>query len=209
LAEKSGIEGTDRRSQIIKSAVGLMSDRGLAGTTTARIAADVGVSEPALYRHFASKQDILLAALDDISARLLFNTITAASDETDIVSSLKKMSAAFYDYVMSNQDEIRVLIEVMNAVVEQDMRQAVRDRFAQMLAIVESLVAEGIRQGTLRKDLDPSLGAWEIVSLGVTLYFASSLGFEDMLTKEKALAAVDRLFDSMLAPEIKERRKKG
>lgn len=180
-----------------------MSDRGIAGATTARIAADVGVSEPALYRHFPNKQGILLAALDDITARLLFHTMAGAAvgvADKDLVGQLHNMSSAFYDYVMSHPDEIRVLVEVMNAVSSGEMRQAVRDRFTQLLAIVEGVLAQGAQEGVLRDDLDVSVTAWEIVSLGVTLYFASSLGFENVLTKKKALAAVDRLLDSMIAP---------
>lgn len=196
-------EAHDRKTQIIKSAVGLMSDHGVAGTTTARIAADVGVSEPALYRHFENKQGILLAALDDISARLLLHTLTGAAvgdGDQDLMDQLHNMSAAFYDYVMSNQDEMRVLVEVMNAVSSGELRDAVRERFAQLLAVVEGFLAEGVRQGLLRRDLDVSISAWEIASLGVTLYFASSLGFENVLTKKKALTAVDRLLETMVTP---------
>jgi len=197
LAGKRPADAGDRRKQIIKSTVEVLSEVGVAGTTTARIAADVGVSEPALYRHFKNKQGMLLAALDDISARLIVHTVSAAKGEDDVVEQLRLMSAAFYDFVMSNPEETRVLFEVVSAVRGEDMRKAVRDRFAQLLSVIEAVLADGVEQGALRKDLDESLAAWEILSLGVTLYIASTLGFEDVLTKEKALTAVERLLDSI------------
>jgi hypothetical protein len=43
------------------------------------------------------------------------------------------------------------------------------------------------------------------VSLGITLYFASILNFKDVLTKDKALAAVERLLAS-IASKKPERR---
>ncbi|HEY5493159.1 MAG TPA: TetR family transcriptional regulator, partial [Candidatus Anoxymicrobiaceae bacterium] len=175
----------------------IMSEAGVAGATTARIAADVGVSEPALYRHFKNKQGMLLAALDDISARLIVHTVSAAEGEDDVVMQLRLMSAAFYDFVMSNPEETRVLFEVVSAVRGADMRTAVRERFAQLLAVIEAVLIDGVDRGALREDLDVSLAAWEILSLGVTLYFASTLGLEDVLTKEKALTAVERLLESI------------
>ena len=206
MTDKRPREAGDRKNQIIKSTVGVMSDHGVAGATTARIAADVGVSEPALYRYFRNKQGMLLAALDDISARLVAHTIAAASADDDVVTRLRAMSAAYYDFAMSNPEETRVLFEVVSAVRGEDMRKAVRDRFAQLLAVIEAVLADGVAQGALRKDLDVQLAAWEIFSLGVTLYFASTLGFEDVLTKDKALAAVERLLDAIKKP-AKERSK--
>jgi len=197
LADKHAAPAGDRKRQIIKSTVEIMSEAGVAGATTARIAADVGVSEPALYRHFKNKQGMLLAALDDISARLIVHTVSAAEGEDDVVMQLRLMSAAFYDFVMSNPEETRVLFEVVSAVRGADMRTAVRERFAQLLAVIEAVLIDGVDRGALREDLDVSLAAWEILSLGVTLYFASTLGLEDVLTKEKALTAVERLLESI------------
>jgi TetR/AcrR family transcriptional regulator len=197
LSGKQASPAGDRKRQIIKSTVEIMSEAGVAGATTARIAADVGVSEPALYRHFKNKQGMLLAALDDISARLIVHTVSAAEGEDDVVMQLRLMSAAFYDFVMSNPEETRVLFEVVSAVRGADMRTAVRERFAQLLAVIEAVLIDGVDRGALREDLDVSLAAWEILSLGVTLYFASTLGLEDVLTKEKALAAVERLLESI------------
>lgn len=201
MADKHAAPAGDRKRQIIKSTVEIMSEAGVAGATTARIAADVGVSEPALYRHFKNKQGMLLAALDDISARLIVHTVSAAEGEDDVVMQLRLMSAAFYDFVMSNPEETRVLFEVVSAVRGADMRTAVRERFAQLLAVIEAVLIDGVDRGALREDLDVSLAAWEILSLGVTLYFASTLGLEDVLTKEKALTAVERLLESIETPK--------
>ena len=201
MAGKQSSPAGDRKRQIIKSTVDIMSESGVAGATTARIAADVGVSEPALYRHFKNKQVMLLAALDDISARLIVHTVSAAEGADDVVMQLRLMSAAFYDFVMYNPEETRVLFEVVSAVRGADMRTAVRERFAQLLAVIEAVLVDGVDRGALREDLDVSLAAWEILSLGVTLYFASTLGLEDVLTKEKALSAVERLLESIETPK--------
>lgn len=207
MGEKNGREPGDRRAQIIHSALDIIADHGMAGATTARIAADVGISEPALYRHFENKQQILLAALDEASVRLVEHTMTAGLSEKDGVLRLRMMSAAFYDFVMSHPSEVRVLFEAVSLTRDEDMRLALRDKVTALLSVVELVLQDGVDQGAFRADLDVSLAAWEIVSLGIALYLASILDLGDVLPKEKAMTAVDRLLASITAEDRKERRK--
>jgi TetR/AcrR family fatty acid metabolism transcriptional regulator len=55
---------TSRSEQIVRVAIKLLSEGGIAALTTKNLAKAVGVTEPALYRYFNSKLDILLAILD-------------------------------------------------------------------------------------------------------------------------------------------------
>jgi AcrR family transcriptional regulator len=59
----------ERRQHLIETAIGLFTDGSYHGTTTAEIARAAGVSEPILYRHFASKRDLYLAALEHVWAK--------------------------------------------------------------------------------------------------------------------------------------------
>ena len=52
-----------RRGQLIEAAVRLIGSRGIQGTTMSRISAELGLSEMAAYRHFASKDEILMEAV--------------------------------------------------------------------------------------------------------------------------------------------------
>ena len=59
------LSSDDRRRQLIRSAVDLFSRHGFNGTRTKDIAAACGVSEAILFRHFATKEDLYRAILDD------------------------------------------------------------------------------------------------------------------------------------------------
>ncbi|HEX4758170.1 MAG TPA: TetR/AcrR family transcriptional regulator [Terracidiphilus sp.] len=64
--EKAATRGRpSRRPQIIAATEKLIRTRGLANTTTKAIAAEVGCSEGALYVHFASRSELLLAVLEE------------------------------------------------------------------------------------------------------------------------------------------------
>lgn len=60
-----------RREQLLHVAAGLMAERGYHGVSINDLGAAAGVSGPALYRHFASKQAVLGEMLVGISQRLL------------------------------------------------------------------------------------------------------------------------------------------
>lgn len=61
----------DRRAALMTSAARLFAERGFAAVSTAELGQAVGVSGPALYKHFASKDALLAAILVDASERLL------------------------------------------------------------------------------------------------------------------------------------------
>ena len=54
-----------RRAAIVDAALRVFSAGSYTGSTTADIAREAGVSEPILYRHFASKRDLWFACLDE------------------------------------------------------------------------------------------------------------------------------------------------
>lgn len=68
------MSGGDRRRQLIEVAIDLFSQRGFAGTTTREIAVAAGVTEAIIFRHFATKQELYAAILE--------NTTTLPTDET-------------------------------------------------------------------------------------------------------------------------------
>ena len=57
--------GDKRREQILQTAVDLFSQRGFKGTTTKEIARAAGVSEAMVFRHFATKDELYGAILDN------------------------------------------------------------------------------------------------------------------------------------------------
>jgi AcrR family transcriptional regulator len=54
--------GVATRERLLRAAIGIVARDGLAAATTAAIAAEAGVAEGTLYRHFESKDDLLIAA---------------------------------------------------------------------------------------------------------------------------------------------------
>lgn len=56
------------RDRIVKAATGLLRDEGPAAVTTRRVAQEAGLQPPALYRFFQGKDDLLVAAVEQVFA---------------------------------------------------------------------------------------------------------------------------------------------
>jgi TetR/AcrR family transcriptional regulator len=57
------MSATDRKQQLLETALDLFSRKGFEGTTTKELACAAGVAEAVIFRHFASKQALYTAAL--------------------------------------------------------------------------------------------------------------------------------------------------
>src|SRR5205807_10372728 len=73
----------ERKAAVLDCACGIFSTGSYRGTTTAEIARQAGVTEPVLYRHFASKRDLYLAVLEESWHRLHDLWERAVADEPD------------------------------------------------------------------------------------------------------------------------------
>jgi TetR/AcrR family transcriptional regulator len=58
------LPASDRRRQLVETALDFFSRKGFSGTTTKEIAAAAGVTEALIFRHFPTKQDLYNAVLD-------------------------------------------------------------------------------------------------------------------------------------------------
>lgn len=98
-----------RRRELLAAAAGLMAERGFAGVRLEDIGAAAGVSGPAMYRHFAGKQDVLAALLVEIS-EYLYDGGRRVADEhaSDPRRALCELVEFHADFAVSEPDLIRV-----------------------------------------------------------------------------------------------------
>lgn len=129
-------ELSPRCEQIIGAAIALLSEGGTAALTTKNLAQAVGVSEPALYRHFASKLDILVAILDQFEAHMGDLFEEALSKETGVLDQIQ----AVYTHVFRSFAAQPALASVVFAeeIFRHDKRLA--ERVAHIMDAVEGRI---------------------------------------------------------------------
>jgi len=184
----------DRKEQILNETLGLIMHHGLSGATMTRIANKVGITEPALYRHFKNRKDIMLAALDTAFKRL---AESISFQEADAAAYLRRVGITVHEEIANNPEITRMLFEFICAPPTEDLREPVVKYLLMFIKLIEYHLEEGIRQGIFREDIDLQLTAWESFSLGFTLSFANLMGLQEMLPKEKALHAVENIIERL------------
>jgi len=92
------IEITDRQLEIIESAGKILTSSGVSGLTIKKLALEMGFSEAALYRHFKSKEDILITMLkylaDDMEIR--FEKIESTLPKEERFEAIFKTQMEFF-----------------------------------------------------------------------------------------------------------------
>jgi AcrR family transcriptional regulator len=99
---------SDRRSALLREASRLFAERGFASVTLEDIGAACGVSGPAVYRHFASKQALLGAILVEVSVRLRDGGVSVVDAAPDAASALDDLIRFHVAFALDDADVIRV-----------------------------------------------------------------------------------------------------
>lgn len=99
---------TPRRQQILATAAELFAARGFHGVSVGDIGAACGISGPALYRHFASKDAMLAEMLVSISEELLTVGRSRAAATQDAQEGLLALIRWHIDFALHNKPLIVV-----------------------------------------------------------------------------------------------------
>lgn len=98
----------ERTDAILVAAAQLFAERGYSGVSLEEIGGAVGVSGPAVYRHFAGKQALLGALLIGVSERLVAGGLDVFSAAGTAEQRMQDLVAFHVDFALGNADVIRV-----------------------------------------------------------------------------------------------------
>lgn len=101
----------DRKGQILREATRLFADSGFDKVTIKALADACSITEPALYRHFPSKEAIYDAVLDSIEERLSSEAVfTQLENERDLETLLRTLAHHVLSFFTTNRDIYRLLL---------------------------------------------------------------------------------------------------
>lgn len=98
----------ERRDAILFATAELFADRGYAGVSLEDIGAAVGVSGPAVYRHFAGKQALLGALLIGVSERLVEGGRAVSESAESARARMQALVDFHVEFALGNADVIRI-----------------------------------------------------------------------------------------------------
>jgi AcrR family transcriptional regulator len=146
----SGVTAAETRERLLRAAADVFAERGYDGTRVADIATAAGVSNGALYAHFASKADLLVGALRAHGRRLLADAF--AADPNRSVTELLVLIGRW----LPRRREARgyLIVEALVAARrDEDVARPMRDYVGERAG----WIAELVRVAQIDGELDPAL----------------------------------------------------
>ncbi len=194
---------TTRQAEIVAIATSLIANGGIQQLTMKKIAQRMGFSEPAIYRHFPSKLDFLLAILASFGVQ----GMKILQEVTSLDGSAQDKIGMLFGGLMEifvNQPEITSVI-FAEEIFQDDERlsMAVRNIMTANQQVLTSIIKAGQEAGELRDDIPTkdlmtiTMGSFRLT---VTRWRMSGHSF-DVATEGKDL--LTSLFTIISAPNFK------
>ncbi len=176
MTTRTRLSAAERRQAVLASACRAFSQGSYRGTTTAEIARAARVSEPILYRHFASKRDLYLACLDEAWRRLRELWEDAVAAEPDAREWLPAMGRAY----MAAREQMHLVDLWVQALAEAGDEPEIRRFLRRQMREVHDYFGDAIRRaqdaGGIYADRDASAEAWASLALGLLGSIGRRLG---------------------------------
>jgi AcrR family transcriptional regulator len=187
------LPAAERRAAVVETACRIFAKGSYRGSTTAQIASELGVTEPVLYRHFASKRELYLACLDAVWERVRELWERALAREPDPSNWIKAIGKA---YLEARASARIVLVDLWiqaltEAADDPKIRRALREQVREVHEFVADTIRRAQELGGILASRDADAEAWIFISLGLLSTIDHRLGnivggeFDDIVASRR------------------------
>jgi TetR/AcrR family acrAB operon transcriptional repressor len=172
-------ETADTRSRILHAAFRTFAERGYSGATLDDVAADAGLTKGAVYWHFASKDDLCMALIEE---RFRREAVRIPVDVQEVLrrgrggGGGEETLVAFVAHEVEQAREAELWRRLGFEFISRSRSPALRRRYGELARKIHAdtiPVAQGlIDSGVVSRDLDPKALAftWRCILLGLGLW---------------------------------------
>jgi TetR/AcrR family transcriptional regulator, transcriptional repressor for nem operon len=160
-------KGEQTRQHILRQAATLFNQRGYSGSSISDVMECTGLQKGGIYRHFQNKEQLALAAFDYAQQQSTCRLVAAVAAETDAVQKL--LAFITTSHALTLHPPVPGGCPILNTIVDSDDGDpALRERVVAVVTeweqLIERIVADGMAQGSIRRDLDPQAVATLIIA---------------------------------------------
>jgi AcrR family transcriptional regulator len=144
-----------RQQQIAEAARKVLFDCGSQNLTVKKIAAEVGISDAALYRHFKSKKDIIYFLLAHIEEALLTDILRSREDHGSL--ALDAIESTIRRHFSAIDRRKGVYFQVIAEIIslgDKRLNKKALVTISKYIDGLRDLLAEGVKRGDIRNDID-------------------------------------------------------
>ena len=195
-------EGT--RENIIRKAATLFNQHGFAGSSMSDVMAATGLQKGGIYRHFESKEQLAVEALDYAVGLMGRRFAEALEGKTHAIDRLSAVIVVFE--ALPHDPPVPGGCPMMNASIENDdgnpaLRERARAAMDGLRGLIVRTAGRGLERGEIHAGVDPDALATVMISTLEGAVMMSKL-YGDVVHVARAAAHLRRyLEESVRAPE--------
>ncbi len=144
---------TTRQREIIDASIRLIANKGIQGVTIKNLSGEIGISEPALYRHFKNKHEILSGVIESFNN---YNKLIPESVLDIDATALEKLNIS----VVRVLEKFAEYPEISGVFFSEEIFQNDEDLAGKVSELISrnreffiGIIEEGISEGSLRDDI--------------------------------------------------------
>jgi len=199
------LPAAERREQLLDTAVSLFAEKGYGGATTAELARAAGVTEPIIYRHFASKKDLFVAVIDRTSELTISRWDRQLSNARDAAQRLRRLIGTNPMISDRGRGIYRVILQAMMEIEDPDILEAIQRHVKALHRFVTDAVRRAQEEGWVSRAFSPEITAWTLLHLGLGYGIFAPLGIDDHATDEQGMHVRDVVEQMMLGEKARRR----
>ncbi len=189
----------ERRLEIADAALRIVGEHGVQGATMARVASAVGISGPALYKHFSNRSEMLEAAMDLLLQRVV--SWLDSSTNPNAIERLRELGTRHSSTLAADYEGvIAPLFEFTASGPRSHLSEQMAHRQRAALQRFVDIVTEGQEQGTIRQDADARVIAWSLMGLTWIENVALLEGMDEFITDGTSAKMLDWILREISVP---------
>src|SRR5438045_1704940 len=157
------LKAPQRREQLMEVATKLFARNGYEATTPAAIALAAGVTEPLLYPHFKSKQELFIAIVKAVSAQTMQHWTDLIAGGDDPSEQIRRIAAELPQHMEKLADAYHVLHGALATSRDKKVLAVMREHYTQIEKFFAQVIAQGQKTGVFRKTINPRGAAWQLI----------------------------------------------
>jgi AcrR family transcriptional regulator len=144
---------TERQSEILEAAIDLIHKKGIQGLTIKNLANSIGVTEPAIYRHFENKISILNAILDILKQDIGSILSKKLQPEAKPLEKIDQMFSNHFEFFKMNPAVASVVFAEELFRNEPSLTKKIAEVIEQNNRAIVATITEGQQRKEIRSDI--------------------------------------------------------
>jgi TetR/AcrR family transcriptional regulator, fatty acid metabolism regulator protein len=188
-----------RRGQIVQAVLDVVAEFGVPEATIARIAKAADVSEGTLYVYFASRKEMLLAALESILSEMY--ELIDSTDGPDALGRLRNIEEAHSKQMSAERGLLAYpWFEFIAAGPQIGIRDAVANTHKSAYMHLKKIIEDGTARGSIRADVDADRLAWGFYTVLWAENIACMMGLREYLDDGHAAHIMSLILNDAAVP---------